>query len=538
MELHKIVDTTSFFPKPIKKGQTKVTSVSPSQLKLVTPDASDTPVSVTLPAVIEATRANTRLIHKGDQFHNITTIRQLFLSQNGDAFAEVAGTANCQVLRVGSRPLNLLIGEALRKQGLKSGSKEVKEVNESLKAYAEKVGIVRDVWYRVAPITGGIEIDLCDVNHTRILITAGKVEIVTTGSTTLFYRTSISAPMAMPAEVGDLKLLNKYVNLHPMSRFVFIAWLTYTLAHPKLSTSKYLILVLNGHQGSGKSFLCQIILHLIDPNMAGIQMMPRNGRDLAIAGQNSHVLCYDNIRGIAADMADHLCVAATGGALSSRQLYTDDDQKVIRLHVALVLNGIHSFVNQPDLAQRTLPLELLPIPECDRKSEAQLVEEFQADLPAILRGMFNLISEVFKHLPTVKVTSPERMIDFSAWLAAMEVVDGTPTGVYQDVYSGMLNDGQCDALQENLLAAVLLEFSETQLDSDTWSGTPAELLTELSKLVSFGATRSREWPDNPIALSRRLKPLRAALISQGVCVEFTRGKHRMISITKKGKSHD
>lgn len=200
------------------------------------------------------------------------------------------------------------------------------------------------------------------------------------------------------------------------------------MAHPKLDTSKYVILVLNGHQGSGKSFLCNIILRLIDPNRTGIQILPNNGKDLAIAAQNAHVLCYDNIRDVRESIADLLCIAATGGSVSCRQLFTDEDQQVMRLHVALVLNGIHSFVNQPDLAQRCLPLELLPIQESQRKSEVQLVEEFQADTPAILRGLFDLIADVFTHLPNAEVTESERMFDFSQWLAAMEMVHGLPAG--------------------------------------------------------------------------------------------------------------
>lgn len=220
--------------------------------------------------------------------------------------------------------------------------------------------------------------------------------------------------------------------------------------------------------------------------------------------------------------------------MSCRQLFTDEEQNVTRLHVALVLNGIHSFVNQPDFAQRCLPLELLPIQESNRKSEVQLMEEFEADTPAILRGLFELIADVFTHLPNAKVTDPERMFDFSQWLAAMELAHGLPAGVYQGAYSTVLNDGQRDTLLDNLLAAAILEFAEDQFDGSVWSGKPSELLAELNKRMSRNFQRSREWPDNPIALSKRLVPLRAALMSQGIRVELSRGKHRLITITKTG----
>lgn len=200
--------------------------------------------------------------------------------------------------------------------------------------------------------------------------------------------------------------------------------LSYTLAHPKLATTKYVILLLQGEQGSGKSFLCQIIQSLIDPNNVGIQILPTNGKDLAIAAQNSHVLIYDNVRGFKQMMADLMCIASTGGALSSRQLYTDADQAIQRLHVALILNGIHDFVNQPDLAQRCLPIHFKPLPAQIRRSESDLMREFECDLPAIQRGLFDLIANILQHLPSVEITKHERMIDFVRWLAAMEKARG------------------------------------------------------------------------------------------------------------------
>ena len=236
-----------------------------------------------------------------------------------------------------------------------------------------------------------------------------------------------------------------------------------------------------------------------------------------------------NLRGLTHAMADLMCTAVTGGSISSRQLYTDSDQNVLNILVALILNGIHAFVDQPDLAQRCLPLQLQVIPEDKRKSEADMEAELATDLPAIQRGLFDLIAKIFEQLPNAKVTSPTRMLDFSKWLAAMELVDGAPAGTYQDVYCDALNQGQLDALLENLLAAAVLEFAEGQADG-IWSGTPAELLAQLNFAATQGTQRSRDWPQNVIALSKRLLPLQAGLLTQGVSLELSRGKHRTITI--------
>jgi N-acetyl-beta-hexosaminidase len=121
------------------------------------------------------------------------------------------------------------------------------------------------------------------------------------------------------------------------------------------------------------------------------------------------------------------------------------------------------------------------------------------------------------------------MIDFVYWLAAMEKVNKVPAGVYQSVYSERMNDDQLDTLLDNTLAARLVEFAQTQEGQD-WEGTPAELLMKLEDTVSTRIIHSKDWPRNPIALSKRLVSLKASLQSQGISVELHRGKQRLITI--------
>jgi hypothetical protein len=465
---------------------------------------------------------------------NLPEELNLVLGNNGIAYAVIKESGNSYALRVGSRDFDNVIMEFARREGITLRRKDLNDLNHMLQAHAERKGVHAYVWLRVAPIPGGIEIDLGDESHTRARITAGKVEILTSGSETLFCRSTVSRPMVMPTAVGNLDLLRKYLcNLHPTSVVLLIAWASYILAHPKQPTTKYPILVIIGGQGSGKSFLCYILSLIIDPSLVGVRILPNNARDLAIAAQNSHVLYFDNVRGFSPSMADILCIASTGGALSTRQLYTDAGQQILNVHAAIVLNGIHSFIDQPDLAQRCLPLHLKPIPEETRRSDAALVREFQADLPAILRGIFDLIADIFRYLPEVEVTNPERMIDFVNWLAAMEKADGVPTGIYQTEYSTALCGSQLDSLQENLIAAAILEFVG-ELAEGEWEGTPARLLNLLNAKATRGTQRSREWPQNAIALSKRLAPLQAGLSTQGIEVQFSRGKERIITITVAG----
>jgi hypothetical protein len=113
----------------------------------------------------------------------------------------------------------------------------------------------------------------------------------------------------------------------------------------------------------------------------------------------------------------------------------------------------------------------------------------------------------------------------------MELADGIPHGPYQLAFSEVLLEAQRDSLQENVLAAMALEFAEGLVDRE-WAGTPAELLTRLNELASRGTQRSGGWPQNEIALSLRLAPLAAGLATQGVSISFSRGRTRTITITR------
>ena len=447
---------------------------------------------------------------------------------------------NAKLMRFGSSELFSAIAAMLLEADEKANRDAVEEVMSDLEALSHSRAPVCKVSLRVARQDDGkLVLALHDANNTHIRIGPNKVEVVTEGSDTLFNRPATSRPMTNPAEscsVTLTKLLKPYFNLSAVDLVLLIGWISYTLAHAKEDGTVYPIAVLNGGQGSGKSLASKFIIRMVDPSLVGVQRLPRQIQDLAIATQNSHLLIYDNLRSLSHEMSDALCTVATGGSLTQRKLYSDNEQSVLKLHAAVVLNGINAFVDQPDLAQRCVPHRLQLMAESNRRSEKTLLDDFDRDLPAIQRGLFDLIASVLATLPTAKVTCPQRMYEFVRWLAAMEAASDIPNSPYQLAYADALNEGQLDSINDNLLGAAVLEFAET-LKTDQWSGTPAELLAELNSTRPFGFGAPRGWPDNPIAMSKRLVGLQTALSTQQVVIEFSRGKHRTITITVKGVSN-
>lgn len=501
----------------------------------VEPDAGLVPVGAEASG---ASSGQVVSVHKLAFPHNLIHKIPLVISQRGGVYALLKTKGNVEAVPLGSRRINNLIRDYARGEGLTIRKSDISEISELLRSQAESAGHYRDVWYRVAPCVGGIVIDVGDDQQTRLRVTAAGVEVLEQDCETLFFRTPVARALVLPTESGDLALLKKHLNLMPEHQGLFIAWLAYTLAHPKVSTSKYVILLIQGDQGTGKTFLCNnIILRLLDPNQVGVQVFPGNVNDFSIAAQNSHVLCYDNVRAFKQSMADVLCVAATGGAMANRALYTDSDMNVRYLHTALVLNGIHDFIDQPDLAQRCLPIRTLHIDAAKRQSEHAMAAQLETELPMIFRGLLDLIANILHHLPEAEVTHSERMYDFVRWLAATEKAQGISPGTYQQVYSEALRQAQLDSIEENALAGAILQFAAEHIQGQ-WSGTPLELLNKLLLIVPSGTQHSREWPKNAIALSKRLTPMKASLLTQGIDIEFHRAKHRTITIKVTGGQHD
>jgi hypothetical protein len=310
---------------------------------------------------------------------------------------------------------------------------------------------------------------------------------------------------------------------------LLIGWISYTLACPKIPSRNFVTLGLVGPEGSGKSFTCKLISDLTDPNSLALQKMPKNSEDLVVAADNVLVLIFDNSRQLTPEASDTLCQCTSGSSTGKRQLFTNGELYVSFMHAAVVVNSINHVITEPDLIQRSLILPVKGFDEADRISESELQAAWQIDLPEILMGVFELISDILIHLPNAKVLHPTRSIDYCRWLAAMELAEGVPEGVYQQSYFDSFKEAQLEGMFENAFAAAIYNFANSL--NNRWTGRPSDLLQELNNMADFRAQRSSDWPKSPEALSRRLKPLCGAFKSQGIFIDFSRSKHRQIDIT-------
>jgi hypothetical protein len=123
-------------------------------------------------------------------------------SQHGIGYVVMADHGNTYALPIGSRELNNLIMDVALSRERPLRRRDLNDINSMIQSFAETKAEQREVWYRVASIDGGIEIDPGYESHIRYRITGDGVDVIESGSTTLFYRHQNMLPMAMPAK-GD-----------------------------------------------------------------------------------------------------------------------------------------------------------------------------------------------------------------------------------------------------------------------------------------------------------------------------------------------
>lgn len=396
-----------------------------------------------------------------------------------------------------------------------------------IEAKAQFDGIERIVHLRVGGLDEKLYLDLCDE-------TWRAVEIDTAGWRVLdnppirFRRASGMQPLAMPVKGGSVKTLRSFLNVQSDADFVLVvAWALAVLRN----RSPYPVIVLSGEQGSAKSTFSAILRSLLDPNTAPLRALPREDRDLFIAANNGHVLAFDNVSGLPVWMSDTLCRLATGGGFAVRQHYTDQDEVLFEAARPVILNGIEEIVSRPDLADRSIFLTLESIPEEKRRPETELWAAFEAERPRLLGVLLDAMVEGIKRLPATHLEKLPRMADFAIWASACETALW-PAGTFWSAYCTNRSEAAQSVLEADSIALLVRELVDQRT---VWTGTCADLLEELSSLLSDVTARPKGWPDSPRKLSGRLRRAAGPLRTMGIKIDFSRDgsrtRSRIVTIT-------
>ena len=385
----------------------------------------------------------------------------------------------------------------------------------------------RPVHVRVGEHEGEAYVDLANDAWEAVKITGNGWEIVR-NPPIRFRRSKGARPLARPVQGGSVEALLPFINVSKDAFYLLVAWLVGAL-RPR---GPYPILVLQGEQGSGKSTTGRMLRSLVDPCRALLRSMPKAERDLAVAAASGWVVALDNMSGVTAQMSDALCRISTGGGLSTRAVYTDDDEHVLEFMRPVLVNGIDDIAIRPDLAERAMIVTLPTIAPDQRRDEARLWRDFIQASPGILGALLDAVVMARAHVNEVELTETPRMADFTRWVTAAEPALGWTRGTFVRLYQANRVEVDRDALDRDPLGAVIPRLPALRTTGH-WSGPSTTLYAALCGLADASAKRSATWPRAAHALTARLKRLAPLLRSAGYEVSTHRtASERTTTITR------
>jgi hypothetical protein len=460
---------------------------------------------------------------------------ELFHDADGTPYADVVAPEpvdHHEILRVRSRSFrSWLAGRFYRAHRRPAGGQALTDAVDVLSALALFEGVKRSVGLRIASHDGAIYVDLAD-ECWRV------VEIDTAGSRLVdrspvpFRRTRGMRTLPIPVRGGHLDELGDFINVADDDHYRLLAgWLlgAFRPAGP------YLCLVLTGEQDSAKSTAARVLRSLVDPNEVADRTLPRDEQAMAIAANNAWVLSFDNVSTLADWQSDALARLATGAGFGTRQLYSDDEEFLVRVSRPIVLNGIGGIVTRPDLLDRSMMVELAPIDERVRRTEAEFYTALDDVRPRLLGALLDAVSVAFAREDRVVITKRPRMLDAARWITAAESALGWPEHSFLDAYIANRTTTREITLDVSPLVVPL----RLLIGAGDWTGTATELLKALEQRVDEAVVRRRDWPKTAAALGidlRRLAPDLRRVESIEVSFASRHGGARVLTLARLGES--
>lgn len=398
----------------------------------------------------------------------------------------------------------------------------LKRVVDLLDAQAANDGKQQDAYLRVAPGPDGeIYIDLRTPSWQVVRVTAEHWELVT-NAPVLFRRGRNSLELPTPERGGKLDEIRNHLNIDD-DQWVLLASCLVSYLAPH---GPYPVLSISGEQGSGKSSACRVIKRLIDPAAAELYSMPTQARDVMTAAQNNWLLAYENLSGLPPWLSDVFCVLSTGGGFSTRELYTDLEERVMSAQRPVVVNGIPDIVTRPDLLGRAIPLTLEPIETY--RTESAFRAALEQDLPRAFGGLLDALSAALANREATITDPTARMADFAQWAAAASPGLGWEPARFLSLYADNRETAE-DTLLESSCVANAIE-ARLGADPEGWSGTMSELWERLTPPPPL----PRDWPKNARALSAVLRRLAPVLRDRGIDIQSRKcDRTRIVTLNRR-----
>ena len=415
-----------------------------------------------------------------------------------------------------------------------NGSKKLKDISEIQKNAVAVSGFdetikTTEIAKRVAYHDKNMYLCLHDEERNAVEITPNGWNIIKEyEAPVLFLRSNNLKALPIPEQGGNLKDLQKFVNVDDKNLSLTIGWILATF-NSKIDCP---ILHIEAAKGSGKTTATRFLKELIAPDTTGVVAPFRSYRDLSAAAESIHLFALDNLSGFSKKESDELCRAVTGAGHLDRKLYTDNTLHTSNLHNPFIANGISFGELQADLRDRCYSIKLNPLNGKSRKSKEDLDEEFETEksklLGAILDSLVNALRNE-EYEPEIDT----RMIDAGKFI--MRAAHENPSLPFtEDEFKSILieskKQAEFNSALDNPIACAIYHITEdmkencdaTDDDITVWDDTTRKLLMEvISKAKNLGI--GKDIPKSPVSFGKNLKEVRELLKPYNI--EISKAEH-------------
>jgi hypothetical protein len=440
----------------------------------------------------------------------------LFHDKIGDAFIRVNHDQHYEIWSLESKAFaDYARFSFYSKYGKVPSATAVADALNTLIGKAKFEGPLHELNVRVAWHDGNLYYDLTNPKNQAVRVNVEGWAVVD-NPPILFERYQHMTAQVLPETGGAAKRFLDFANLTDNGeRLLLLVWLVLSFipGFPHLALMPY------GTWGAGKTFLFRLLKSLVDPSAMETLSFATDRAEFA-QQLSHHWLClYDNIHAIPHWVSDLLCRAITGEGFSKRRLYTDRDDIVFKFKRIVGLDGLELAAELPDLLDRSLILELQPIPDNKRRRESDLLAEFDAAKPQILGGVFDTLVGALGLLPTVSLDELPRMADWVTYGCAVAEALGYEQGRFLQAYASAVKHQSAEALRANLVGEAVLAFMENMDEYEDTLGGLLKVLTNKTENLGID-TKGKGWPKQPNQLSKTLKAMKPNLEKEGLLLTF------------------
>jgi putative DNA primase/helicase len=121
----------------------------------------------------------------------------------------------------------------------------------------------------------------------------------------------------------------------------------------------------------------------------------------------------------------------------------------------VILNGIDALAVAGDLRDRSLVIELPPIPPDKKCTEREFYCELELVRPQVLGALLDAVSAALRNLDRMRLEELPRMADFAVWVAAAEEALPWEPGAFLMAYAGNRAEADEGALDNDPVAVAV-----------------------------------------------------------------------------------